>query len=77
MVEEVNWGKPPPKIVLQLDLLGTDDIINIHKVVGVKADIPTLFTIEKMKDGQNRLTYNQVRIPDLTKVSGLKFVRQT
>lgn len=74
--QKVNWGSPPPKIALQVDL-GTGDIIDIHKVVGVKTDIPTLFVIEKMKDGGNRLTFNQVRIPDLTKVAGLKFIRQT
>lgn len=64
-------------IMLQLALEGTDQVIDIHKVVGIKFDIPVLLTLERMKNGGIRLTYNEIAIPDLTKVQGLKFIRQT
>lgn len=64
------------KVMLQIDLTGSGKVLDIHKVVGIKADIPSIFMIEKMKDGGNRLTYNEVQIPDLTKVKGLTFIRQ-
>lgn len=67
---------PLPKVLLQLELSGTDIVVDVHRVVAIKADIPTVLSIEKMKDGQHRLTYNALMIPDLTKVQGLKFIRQ-
>ena len=64
------------KIMLQLALEGTDQVIDIHKVVGIKYDMPVLLTLEKMGDGGVRMTYNAIQIPDLTKIQGLKFIRQ-
>lgn len=66
----------PKQVMLQLAIAGTDTVLDIHKVVGIKADTPTLFTVERMKDGGMRLTYNQIQIPDLTKVRGFMFLRQ-
>lgn len=64
------------KLLLQLAIEGTDTVIDIHRVTGVKSDMPTLFTIERMVNGEHRLTYNAIQIPDLTKVQGLRFIRQ-
>jgi hypothetical protein len=67
--------KTPP-VVLQLAFTGTDTVLDIHKVVGLHADTPTLFAVERMKDGGLRLTYNAIQITDLTKVQGITFIRQ-
>ena len=64
------------KVMLQLDL-GTGTVLDIHKVVGIKSDIPTIFMIERMKDGGLRMTYNAIQIPDLTQVQSLTFLRQS
>lgn len=60
-------------VVLQLDL-GTQ-IIDIHKVVAVNADIPTLFSVEVMPRGGNRLTYNAQRL-NLKDIQAITFKRQ-
>lgn len=65
------------KVLLQLKLDGTDDVIDIHKVSAIKHDIPTIFSIERMVDGKFRLTYNAIKIPDLTKIQGISFIRQS
>ncbi len=62
--------------ILQLQLDGVESIIDIHKVTGVRVDMPTILTIERISNGENRLTYNQIQIPDLTKIKGIIFLRQ-
>lgn len=62
------------KTVLQLDL-GTQ-VIDIHKVVAVNADIPTLFAVEVMPKGGNRLTYN-AQCLDIKTIEAITFKRQS
>lgn len=63
-----------PQVLLQVEIAG--NVIDIHRVTGIKHDIPTIFIVERMHDGFYRLTYNAVAIPDLTKVKGITFIRK-
>jgi len=67
--------KKPLSVLLQLKIDGTDQVIDIHKVTGIKFDIPTIFAIEQFGDGYHRLTYNAIKIPDLSLVQGITFIR--
>jgi hypothetical protein len=49
----------------------------IGRVTAIKVDIPTLFTIEAMKDGKYRITYNATRIQNLSDIEGISIRRET
>lgn len=55
---------------------GTGQEFEIHKVVAINSDIPTLLSFERMKDGKIRMTYNAVQIPDFSKIEGITIVRE-
>lgn len=62
--------------VRKLLVVGPDLAFNITKHAAVQADIDTLISFERLKDGSGyRLTYNAIVIPDFTKVKYLQVMR--
>lgn len=62
------------KVVLQLEMGG--QTIDINRVVGINADIPTLFAVEEARGGGYRLTYNATKI-DIKSVEAITLKRFT
>jgi hypothetical protein len=59
-----------------IKLEGTDISFPISKVVAIKADIPTIFCIERLPDGSYKLIFNAIVIPDMTVIEGLSIIRE-
>ena len=47
----------------------------LSKVTMIKSDSIEIFHLDRLKDGSFRLTYSESLIPEITKVTELKLVR--
>jgi hypothetical protein len=58
-----------------LELIGTDIVLELSKVTAVKTK-QRMIHLDELPDGTWRLIYNGDHIPDFTKISEFKIVRE-
>ena len=58
-----------------IKIVGGDRIMILSKVTMIKSDSIEIFHLDRLKDGSFRLTYSESLIPEITKVTELKLVR--
>lgn len=58
-----------------IELVGTDTILELSKVTAVRTK-QRMIHLDELADGSWRMIYNGEHIPDFTKISELKIIRE-
>ncbi len=57
-------------------IAGTDQVLELSKVTGVKLNGPAVIHFDQLPDGTWRLIYNTNMIPDFTKITAFEIIRE-